>query len=134
MRIALATAMTLICACAHTGGQANLYNIESRVNPSVLTIGKKAVITIEIKLKPGGKFSDGSPIRATLNATNISVKKYTLSRDDAVVGADTARFEIPVIPINKGTSSLDAELSFYVCTDRSCDKEERHVETTFVVK
>lgn len=121
-------------ACAHTGSGTFLAGIDGTAAPEGLAAGKKSVVTVEIKLKPGGHFSDGSPMSASLQPANLRIERAELSRTDAVVGTDAARFDIPVIPVTSGPASLDADLTYYVCTATSCIRENRHLTIPLLVQ
>lgn len=123
-----------IAACAHADGHAALYGLTTTVSPEQLSAGAKATVAFDLTLKPGARISDGSPMRASISAQNLSIDRCELDRADAAVRPDGARFLVPVTALQQGPAPLDADLTFYLCTETICELQSRHVNVPLFVE
>lgn len=82
-----------------------------------------------ISLTPKGEYhvNEEYPISVELTAPDgVSLAKSTLERDDcAEFGEDAARFDVPFTPGSAGEHTVQAKISFAVCTPENCVPDER---------
>jgi hypothetical protein len=110
---------------------ASLYEISTESAPAALKVGEKGKLTLEIRSRPGAHVSDQAPLRLELSGKNVKPDKEKLTLADSLgkkaAGQEYAnpRFEIPFAGATAGKGSLDAKLTFFICTEKVCARQQK---------
>jgi hypothetical protein len=100
--------------------------------------GRGAESSLSIVLTPKGAFhvNEEYPIRVRLTAPPVvGLVKAALEKNDATeFSKQRARFDVPFVATQAGSSKVRAVVSFAVCTDENCIPDERTLEFTVAVQ
>jgi hypothetical protein len=144
----LALCCTLAAAAASAGDDVDvsrLYEVTTEGSSTRVTAGEKGKLVLSIKSKDGSHISDEAPLKIQVGGKGVTPEKSSLAYKDQVSKkadgqkyADPVVFEVPFTadpppaPDAKGTgapasATLDAKLTFYVCTDQLCARQQKTV-------
>jgi hypothetical protein len=111
----------------------NFYEIRTDGSSQKVKVGEKGMLVLSIKTKSGAHISDEAPLKVELTGNKLKPEKAKLTRADSVgkreagqVFADP-RFEVPFVGEAGGKGSVDATLTFFVCTDKICSRQHKTV-------
>lgn len=134
LSVMVAMAVLLGVSCARAGGKTdNLFTVEAK-GPEKVASGQKGSAEIQIKVKPDGHISNEAPFKAKVAGKNVQVTKDKLAKSDAVYKDGGASVSLPFTATEKGTGSIEADLSFYMCSKEICEKQERKVSIPVTVQ
>ena len=134
LSVVVAASVVLGAACAQAGGKTdNLFSLETK-GPGKVAAGEKGSAEIVIKVKPEGHISDEAPLKAKVAGKNVQVAKEKLAKSDAVYKDGGASLALPFTATEKGDGTIDADLSFYMCSKEICEKQERKVSIAVTVQ
>lgn len=117
-----------------------LYEVSSAGSTEKLKVGEKGTVVIAITPKAGAHVSDEAPLKIELSGSNVKLAKQKLTGADSVAKKDPAkegvspRFEVPFTGGVAGKSTLEAKMSFFICTDKLCEKQKRDVTLAVLVE
>lgn len=127
-------AVVVVSACATAWAQdegASLYELSTQGSTAKLKAGEKGIFVLQITPKQGAHVSDEAPLKVELSGRNVKLEKTKLSRADSVSKKAEGqqyvapRFEVPVIGETAGKGSVDAKLTFFICTDKICSRQQK---------
>lgn len=104
-----------------------------------LKAGQAGTFVLSIRTVPGAHVSDEAPMKLTLTGTGgVQPAKATLGRTDAKAvakgsGPADPRFEVPLVASAKGQGAVEAKLTFFVCTDTLCSRQQKTVSVPVTV-
>lgn len=138
--VALAVA-ALWGASAHAADPdpATLYELSTQGSTSKLKAGEKGTFVLQIRSKEGAHVSDEAPLKLEVAGRNVKVQKSKLTLSDSVAAKPAGqkyvdpRFEIPVVAESSGKGSVDGKLTFFICTDRICARQQKSVSVPIEV-
>ncbi|MGC4116590.1 MAG: hypothetical protein QM765_18865 [Myxococcales bacterium] len=134
LSVVVAVGVLLSAACARAGGKTDgLFTVETK-SPGKVAAGEKGTAEIQIKVKPDGHISDEAPLKAKVSGKNVQPAKDKLAKSDAVYKDGGATLPLPFTATEKGAGSLDADLSFYMCSKEIREKHERKVTIPVTVQ
>jgi hypothetical protein len=89
---------------------------------AVVTVGSKGKASVTIAAGKGWHLNAEAPLTLKLGSTpGIQTDKAKLGRSDLAMSTDAqARFDIGVTASEPGKKTLDAEASFVLCQEESC--------------
>lgn len=128
--VALATAQAL---AADAPDVTSLYEVSTDGTSQKVTLGQAGKLVLAIKTKPGAHISDEAPLKIELTGSNVKPEKTKLSRADSVAqkadGQKFAdpRFEVPFTAEAAGKGQLDAKITFFVCTEQLCARQQKTI-------
>jgi hypothetical protein len=117
-----------------------LYSVATQATPSAVPAGGKGTVEIRFHTEPAAHISDEAPLKIVLTGKNLQVAKQTLRYQDSVAKktADKAypdpRFEIPFTAQARGEGSVDAKMTFFVCSADLCSRQQKTVTIPVTVK
>ena len=136
MKVALSLAAAvsaLLCApLARAGKTDHLFTVE--VPPAASKAGEKGTAQLRIQVKPEGHISDEAPLKATLKGKNVALDKEKLGKSDAVYKDGSASMTIGFTAQAPGAGTIDADLTFYICSKEICERQERRVTIPVTVR
>lgn len=112
---------------------ATLYEVTTEGTSTQVKAGEKGVFVLSIKTKPGAHVSEEAPLKLDVKGTQLTPAKEKLGREDSVskkaAGQEFAdpRFEVPFNTASAGKGSVDAKLTFFICTEKICARQQKTV-------
>jgi len=103
-----------------------LYEVSTVGTTAQVKAGQKGKMVLAINTKGGAHISDEAPISVELTGSNLTLEKQKLVRADARAGA-APTFEVGFTGGSAGKGSVDAKMSFFVCTEKVCAKQQKIV-------
>ncbi len=107
-----------------------LYELSTQGSSQKVKSGAKGTFVVEIRNKRGSHISDEAPLKFELTAKNAKLEKEKLTIADAVGkkvpgGLTDPRFEVPFTAEAAGSGAVDAKLTFFVCTEKICARQQK---------
>jgi hypothetical protein len=113
---------------------AKLYDLTIEATPKVAK-GAAGSVSVRIVAKGGGELHADTPIKLELSGPkNLALAKDKFTRADVKIVGDATTLEAPFTASDKGKGAIDAKLSFFVCTDKMCARQERTASLPVEVK
>jgi hypothetical protein len=104
------------------------YRIEA---PKVLKLkkGETATAKVEVVPRSDAHVSPDAPISLALTAgTSVKLAKEKLGRNDAKeTQAKGVLFDVPFTAAASGKDEVKGTLSFFICTEKLCEKQKREI-------
>lgn len=115
-----------------------LYEVTTDGSSSRITAGEKGKLVLAIRSKDGSHISDEAPLKIQLSGKGVTPEKATLAYKDQVSKkadgqkyADPVVFEVPFsadpAATAPGAATLQAKMTFFVCTDQICARQQKTV-------
>ena len=133
--LALAVLMfPALCLADATEDAAKLYDLKIDATASV-TKGAAGAVTVRIEPKAGAEIHGEAPIKLELSGPkNVTLAKAKCGRADLKMDGAKAGFDVAFTGADAGKGQIDATLSFFICTDKVCAKQERKASLPVEVK
>jgi hypothetical protein len=110
-----------------------LYEVTTEGTSTQVKAGEKGVFVLAIKTKAGAHVSEEAPLKLDVKGTQLTPAKEKLGREDSVskkaAGQEFVdpRFEVPFTTASAGKGSVDAKLTFFICTEKICARQQKTV-------
>jgi len=140
--VLLAGLVALACrgvAAADEPETAGLYEIKTDGSSQQVKEGGKGMLVLAIHPRGGAHISDEAPLKVELSGDKVRPDKEKLSRMDAVGKPQGGqpfpepRFEVPFTAQTAGTGTLNAKVTFFVCSEKVCARQQKTVSLTVAV-
>jgi hypothetical protein len=97
-------------------------NYQISKTDAVVTVGSKGKASVTISARKGWHLNAEAPLTLKLGtAPGIETEKAKLGRSDLAMSTEAqARFDVGVTASEPGKKALDAEASFVLCQEESC--------------
>ncbi|MBZ4415990.1 hypothetical protein [Myxococcus sp. RHSTA-1-4] len=108
-----------------------LYEVSTEGTSTQVKAGEKGVFVLSIKTKEGAHVSEEAPLKLDVKGTRLTPAKEKLGREDSVskkaAGQEFVdpRFEVPFTTAAAGKGTLDAKLTFFICTEKICARQQK---------
>lgn len=112
---------------------AHLYEVTTQGSSEKLKAGEQGKFVLEIKTKDGAYVSEEAPLKLAVTGQKVKPGKDKLTMADSVAkkSADqkhaNPKFEVPVTGEAQGKGAVDAKLTFFLCTEKSCLRQQKNV-------
>lgn len=138
--------MIVLCAAllslhAFAEGEAQNYEVTTEGTTTELKAGESGKIVIQIRAKNGAHVSDDAPLRIELSSKESKLAKQKLTIADSTtkreIGATEypdPRFEVPFTPSAQGKTTVDAKMTFFICTEKLCSRQTKNLSLAIDVK
>ncbi len=104
------------------------WRIDTSASSASVAQGQKGKVAIAIVCKEGVHVSPDAPLKIELASTGLKLDKAALVHADAVdPKAEQPKFEVPFVADKKGAQTVDANMSFFVCTPKWCLRQKDKV-------
>lgn len=111
----------------------SFYEVTTEGTTTKLKAGETGRVIISIKAKNGAHVSDEAPLKIELSSKQGKLGKEKLTLADSVAPKkEDPRFEVPFTPTAHGQSSVEAKLTFFICTEKQCSRQVKNL--TFPVE
>ena len=88
-------------------------------------VGERSTVHLEIIAKNGAHISDEAPLKIALSAKGAKLEKDKLVRADGGADKEKAQFNVGFVAAAPGTTTIDADMVFFVCTDKLCERQTK---------
>ena len=110
---------------------ATFYEVSTEGTSTKLKAGDTGKVIISIKSKNGAHVSDEAPLKIELSSKQGTLGKEKLTLADSVSDktdkkADP-RFEVPFTPSAHGPSTVEAKMTFFICTEKQCARQVKNL-------
>ncbi len=111
----------------------SLYEVSTEGTSTQVKAGEKGVFILSIKSKEGAHVSDEAPLKLQVTGTQLSLAKEQLTREDSVAKKAEGhafvdpRFEVPFTASAAGQGTVDAKLTFFICTEKICARQQKTI-------
>jgi hypothetical protein len=118
---------------------ATLYVLTTEGSSTALKAGQPGTFVLVIRTVAGAHISEDAPLKLALTGTGgVEPKKALLGRGDATSvpkpgGATDPRFEVPLSTSTKGQGAVEAKLTFFVCTETLCARQQKTLSVPVTV-
>jgi len=141
MRSPLLSLLVLLAPAAWAADPdpSSLYSVSTEGSSSVLKAGKPGTFVLSIRTSAGAHISEDAPLKLTLTGSGgVEPAKASLGRSDAKTvrkadGAADPRFEVPLTATAKGQGAVEAKLTFFVCTETLCSRQQKTLSLAVTV-
>ncbi|XXF75505.1 hypothetical protein P2318_20850 [Myxococcaceae bacterium GXIMD 01537] len=112
---------------------ASLYELSTEGSSTRVKAGEKGTFVLAIKSKAGAHVSEEAPLKLEVKGAQVTPAREKLGREDSVTkkAAGQAfvdpRFEVPFTAAAAGKGSVDAKLTFFICTEKICARQQKTV-------
>jgi hypothetical protein len=118
-----------------------LYKLTTDGTTAKLAAGKKGTFVLEIQSLKGAHVSDEAPLKIQLSGTGpVAPEKTQLVYGDSVrkpsatVKYPDPRFEVPLAAQGKGSGSVEAKVTFFICTAEACLRQQKALSVPVAVE
>lgn len=129
-----AAVVALLCTQAQAEGQVDpttLYDVSTEGTSTKVKAGEQGVFVLSIKSKSGAHVSDEAPLKLELKGVQLTPAKEKLVLTDSVAKKAAGqqfvdpRFEVPFKATGAGKGTVDAKLTFFICTESLCARQQK---------
>ena len=129
-----AAVVALACTQVRAEGQVDpstLYEVSTEGTSTRVKAGEQGVFVLSIKSKSGAHVSDEAPLKLELKGTQLAPAKEKLALTDSVAKKAEGqpfvdpRFEVPFKVTGAGKGTLDAKLTFFICSEKLCARQQK---------
>ncbi len=128
----LSLSLAATCALAGEPDPTALYDVSTDGSTTSLKAGERGKFVLSIKSKGGAHVSDEAPLRIELSSKESKLDKAKLTIADSVVkkkegeaAVPDPRFEVGFAPTAQGATSIDAKMTFFICTEKLCLRQTK---------
>ena len=103
--------------------------------PSKVAKGESGSVTVHITPKGAADIDKEAPIKLSLKPPSyVDMSKTELGRKEVKMNGNNASFDVPFTAREAGKGSIEATVSFYICTDQICAHQERKASLPVAVR
>lgn len=130
----LALAASPLAARAEADDGASLYDLKIEAAPK-LKKGAQGHLLVRISPKKGAELHKEAPIALAVKpSANVTVAKAKYTRDDMKLDGDAATYDVPFTASAAGPGTLDTTLTFFICTEKLCLRQERKTSLPLAIE
>ncbi len=136
MKRSLILMLSLIASAAYAADPdvTSLYEVRTDGTSTALKAGEKGKVVIVIKAKNGAHVSDEAPLRIELSSKEAKLDKEKVTLADSLVKKPEGstefpdpKFEVGFMPAGAGKASVDAKMTFFICTEKVCARQTKNL-------
>lgn len=108
----------------------SFYEVSTTGTTTKLKAGESGKVVISIKAKNGAHVSDEAPLRIELASKQSKLTKEKLTLADSVnqkkqgeTNYPDPRFEVAFTPSSQGPTTVEAQMTFFICTEKQCSRQ-----------
>ncbi|HWE25853.1 MAG TPA: hypothetical protein VG496_18075 [Myxococcales bacterium] len=134
--IALGLALPAFAQADVHADAAKAYRIETSQAPLKVKRGEKGEAKVTVVPRSDAHVSPDAPVSVTVSAgPALDLPKQKLGRPEAKpTEAKGVEFDVPFVGKQSGKDELRAQVSFFICTEKVCERQKRDVALAVVVE
>lgn len=112
----------------------SFYEVSTDGTTARLKAGETGKVIINIKAKNGAHVSDEAPLKIELSSKQSKLAKEKLTLADSTnkkkEGETTypdPRFEVGFTPTAQGPTTVEAKMTFFICTEKLCSRQTKNL-------
>lgn len=115
---------------------AKAYTIETSQSPLKVKKGDAGQAKVTIVPRSDAHVSPEAPLSMTVSSgPALELPKQKLGRPDAkATDAKGVEFDVPFVGKQAGKDELKAQVTFFICTEKLCERQKREVALAVVVE
>ena len=115
---------------------AKAYTIETSQAPLKVKKGEKGQAKVTVVPRSDAHVSPEAPLSVTVSAgPALELPKHKLGRPDAkATEGKGVEFDLPFVGKKAGKDELKAQVTFFICTEKLCERQKREVALAVVVE
>ncbi len=119
---------------------ATLYEVTALGSGQKVTVGSKGKVVLLLKTKNDSHVSTEAPFKIEVTGKGLKPEKDKLALSDAVEkrsvpeGVADPRFEIPFLATSAGQGAIEAKLTFFICTEKICARQQKTLAVPVLVE
>ncbi len=98
-----------------------------------LKAGEKGKMVIAFHVAAGSHISDEAPLKIELSSEKAALDKKLLTLADSTQKGEP-KFEVGFGAGGKGSTAIDAKLTYFVCTDTKCVRQSKKLSVAVEVQ
>ncbi len=108
-----------------------LYDVSSEGSSQKVKVGEKGKLVITFKTKDGSHISGEAPLKIELTGKDAKLEKEKLTLADSVTKKEAGKdyvdpkFEVPFVVAAAGKATVEAKMTFFICTDKVCARQQK---------
>lgn len=127
-KLMLVVMMVAVPALAADVDITSFYEVSTEGTSTRLKAGDTGKVIISIKSKNGAHVSDEAPLKIELSSKQGTLGKDKLTLADSVKPQkEDPRFEVPFTPTAHGASTVEAKMTFFICTEKQCARQVKNL-------
>jgi len=113
---------------------ASLYDLSTAGTSTAVKAGEKGKVVISIAAKGGAHVSGDAPLKIELSSKELKPEKEKLTLADSIGPKETdphklaPKFEVAFAAPKAGKASLEAKLTFFICTETACNRQQKTLQ------
>ena len=121
-------------ALADADPVAGMYELKTDGTSTRVKTGEKGKVVIQITAKAGAHVSGDAPLKIELSSKELKADKEKLTLADAATKKsdkqeiEEAKFEVPFSAAKAGKANLEAKLTYFICTDKVCARQQKTIQ------
>ena len=134
--IALALALPAFAQADVHADAAKAYRIETSQAPLKVKRGEQGQAKVTVVPRSDAHVSPDAPVSVTVSAgPGLELPKQKLGRPDAKsTEAKGVEFDVPFVGKKSGKDELRAQVTFFICTEKLCERQKRDVALAVLVE
>jgi hypothetical protein len=111
----------------------SLFDIKTDGTTQKVKVGEQGKFVLAIKTKDGSHVSDEAPLKLELSASGVKLEKKKLTYADSLTRKSAGPrypdplFEVPFTAEAAGKNAIDANLTFFLCTESVCARQAKKI-------
>jgi hypothetical protein len=137
----LMLSLSSLAASAAEPDVASLYDVKTDGTSTEVKGGEKGKVVISITAKNGAHVSDEAPLRIELSSKDAKLEKEKLTLADSLVKKAPGsteypdpRFEVAFTAPASGKATVDAKMTFFICTEKVCARQSKTLSFPVAVR
>jgi hypothetical protein len=109
-----------------------LYEVTTEGSSTAVKAGERGTVVIAFKTKGAAHVSDEAPLKIELSGRDVKLDKAKLTLADSTAKKEEGgksppdpRFEVGFTSAAKGRATVEAKLTFFICTDTICARQTK---------
>jgi hypothetical protein len=130
----LVLSLTSLCAFATDTDVGTFYDVTTEGTTAKLKAGETGKVIISITAKNGAHVSDEAPLKIELSSKQSKLSKEKLTLADSInkkkegeTNYPNPRFEVPFTPTAQGPTTVEAKMTFFICTEKLCSRQTKNL-------
>ena len=119
----------------------SLYEVKTDGSSTEVKGGEKGKVVISITARNGAHVSDEAPLRIELSSKEAKLEKDKLTLADSLVKKAAGsteypdpRFEVAFTAPASGKATVDAKMTFFICTEKVCARQTKTLSFPVAVR
>jgi hypothetical protein len=128
MRLLMPTLLLFVASASFAEPDvAAFYDVITEGSTTKLKAGETGKVVISIKALNGAHVSDEAPLKIELSSKQSKLSKEKLTLADSIKNSPNPRFEVPFTPSTQGPTTVEAKMTFFICTEKLCSRQTKNL-------